>query len=364
MYRFHILNFILILHIFSFYSCQSTTSDFEILIYNQTLKEIHSLKQYGDFKYTNFFNTSNSDNFLKNTKRASFLKSIIEINQKTGILIQNIEKIKTTICHLNHSLKNNDNTTTKSQIQIHDIDIKAIAQNEIATNIVKKIMKKSINFIRKYRKEALESLTNYQNNMKHYYFKDPDYNGNLNKQTYSEKLDKILNLKTTNYYDDGEIIKQIYFVLTEIIYKTNQKITSNYFEQTNTCQLIIDLMIMEKEVMKVRNLCLTHVSSRITSCDFAFNYPLITTEGPGIVKKGEIYIVKINYALYDKYSNLNISTSLTENVNRMNNGISISKIMEEKDLLFEGKLFYRKLSGEISTYPFTKRISHFSTSKK
>jgi len=302
--------FLFLITFISVLSCKEYNSEFDKKMYQHTFEKTSKLIQYGDFNYYEYsLRTKNYDGTSK-YKLEYILKTMKKINQKTYLLIHSIEKIKSTICSENYDSPSPNETNSITQIHIKNFDLAKVKNKVLDNEKIKLKLKHLITKIYKYRRETLETFASYRNSYNSkFYFKDPNYNSLISDYILETKLDTILNLKTTNYWEDGYIIKLLYQEFNEINYNLKKEINSNSFSSIYINQLMCDLMIIEKKIISIRNIYISNLKSSSSYCGPAFETPIVTTEGPNIVKKNEEYLVKINYAFVRNYSNSNISLS-------------------------------------------------------
>lgn len=357
--------FLILIILISLLSCKENNSEFDKKMYLHTFENTSKLIQYGDFNYYEYSLRTKSYDGTSKYKLEYILKTMKKINQKTDLLIHSIEKIKSTICSENYETPSPYETNSITQIQIKNFDLAKVKNKVIDNEKIKFQLKQLINKIYKYRRESLETFASYRNSYNSkFYFKDPNYNAIINDYILENKLDTILNLKTTNYWDDGYLIKLLYQKFNEINNNLKKEINSSSFSSIHINQLMCDLMIIEKKIISIRNSYILHLKYSSSYCGPAFETPLVTTEGPSIVKNNKEYLVKINYAFVRNYSNTDISISTKNNIKKLKRGVLLTQKMEKNNLIFKGELISYKKSGEIKIIPFSKNVKCYINSTK
>ena len=342
------------------FSCtKKKDSHFDLKIYKHSFEITKELIKKGDIKHQLFIMRVKES---KNPRILDISKKLNEFDFETVSIISFIEEMKRVMIEMNSIYISSDSIslkTTSNKSLIANLDFNKI-QNYVKEPQSKsylwnvkfeKLKAKLIN----YRKSIIEKLGTYNR----FQLKDPNYKGELNEDNYEEKLDQIINWSKCNKQDDGFVIKQLYFKMTQCISALKMKTFSSKINTFDLGKTIIDLVIFEKEISKIRSSFIQHLTSFGCFDDYMFNTPIISVEAPAIVRENEAYDLIVSYVYVDSYNIPILELSKPDNVTQLKNGNSIQSIMKKEGLSYKGFLSIKKKSGEMKKESFSKSVKCF-----
>ena len=317
-------------------------------------------------------------NPVKAQKVKYFLSIVDKINASTAKRIELLDGVKMSILEKSGELltpKKDDEETViwvpyskKTPLKPALINLMAISAKDQYDVPMHEIIGENLEPITGSGKEIWSSYNAFRNEIcdlagtysppggKKYVFKSTSINKFKNNQELEKLVDAMIkkNEGKFNMLDDGEIIKQIYMLLSkneiaDMQEEKNLHWIARTFDHAPLVAALASLTALQQEVLSARATAIALIKSRVSTGEYSFNKIMAISYGDAFVNAGEEAEIGIMMAAFDSDNQPIVTTNAGQVTIADGRGTIKVKVSGGDEMKLNGTVAIKKKSGEVKS---------------